>query len=227
MAHPARCSPDAAGEARYRAECTAPALEPGGGRPRPRLSFSLIELLASTVILSILAIMAVPYAQTAKDRQREIELKDGLQKIRRALDVAMVAETTAQGLDLDGDGAPGEDPLGDPDGDGIFDDDRDGRVDEDGPPTFPGSLQKLVTSGYLSALPRDPLSEDPFQPATWTGVTAARSVVVDPGTEHVIALPGSGSALCPTRPACSITGIIDVRTNSRSISLNGSRYDSW
>lgn len=175
-------------------------------------SFSLVELLASAVILSILAVMGVPYAQTAKDRMVELELKESLLKLRSAIDLYAYNEVNddpTYPLSLDGDGIRGEDGCGDPDGDGIIDDDWDGRVDEDGSPVFPKKLDDLVTRGYLAQVPRDPLSEDPMQPATWTLKTVTRTLEV-----------GQGKTV-------QVKGILDVASTSRGVSLSGTRYCDW
>lgn len=184
-----------------------------GRRTRP--SFTLVELLASAVILSTLAVMGVPYAQTAKDRQVEIELRLSLWKLRKALQDYAYNEypmASAYPASIDADGVRGEDPAGDPDGDGIFDDDWDGQVDEDGAPLYPVRLEDLVTKGYLANIPRDPLSEDPSQPATWT---------LEFVTRQFAQSPSSGTAPVIWR------GIVNVRSTNRGISLAGIPYKSW
>lgn len=47
---------------------------------------TLIELLVSIVIISILASVALPYAEVAVRRDRELELRRSLREIRSALD---------------------------------------------------------------------------------------------------------------------------------------------
>lgn len=179
-------------------------------------AFSLIELLASAVILSILAVMGVPYAQTAKDRQVELQLKESLLKLRLALDSYAYNEYP---LDLrypqspDGDLVRAEDPSGDPDGDGIADDDWDGQVDEDGAPYYPPTLNELVVKGYLPTIPRDPLSSDSTAPATWT------LQFVDRKLTHVRA---DG-----TPDTVIVRGVVDVHSKSRGTGLTGTRFDSW
>lgn len=186
-------------------------------RLRIRLpAFSLIELLASAVILSILAVMGVPYAQTAKDRQVELQLKESLLKIRFALDAYAYNEyplETEYPRSVDDDVVRGEDPLGDPDGDGICDDDWDGQVDEDGAPYYPRNLEELVTKGYLPGIPRDPLSADPSGPATWTAQFVDRRLSYQrpDGTPATI----------------TVRGIVDVHTKSKGTGLTGTRFDSW
>lgn len=179
-------------------------------------AFSLIELLASAVILSILAVMGVPYAQTAKDRQVELQLKESLLKLRTALDSYAYNEYPIDAeypLSADGDRIRGEDPAGDPDGDGIADDDWDGQVDEDGAPYYPRNLDELVTKGYLPNIPRDPLSSDPTAPATWT------LRFVDRRLSHT--KPDGSTDTVPVR------GVVDVRTKSKGVGLTGTRFDSW
>jgi prepilin-type N-terminal cleavage/methylation domain-containing protein len=176
--------------------------------------FSLIELLASAVILSILAVMGVPYAQTAKDRQVELQLKESLLKLRLAIDSYAYNEYPEQfARSVDGDVIRGEDGVGDPDGDGIADDDGDGEVDEDGAPLFPKTLDELVTKGYLPNIPRDPLSSDPSSPATWTLQFVDRkfSFVKADGTPDSV----------------TVRGILDIHSRARGTGLTGTRFDSW
>jgi hypothetical protein len=166
--------------------------------------------MAATSILTLLALMAVPYAQTAKDRELEVQLIDSLTRIREAIELFSWNESNG---DNDGDGASEEDPAGDPDGDGIFDDDRDGRVDEDGFPNYPNALQELVDRGYLSAVPPDPFLP-PGGPVSWTEIRLEReSVTWEDGA---------------LQPAVQVTeGIFDVRSSHPGTALNGSRYNTW
>lgn len=180
-------------------------------RPRParRRGFSLIELMAATSILTLLALMAVPYAQTAKDREQEVQLIDSLTRLREA--IALYAYNEPNG-DEDGDGIEDEDPAGDADGDGVFDDDKDGRIDEDGFPNYPPTLQDLVTTGYLSAIPPDPFRR-PSQVTNWTvSYIQRRADWHEDGVDEV-------RRMTP--------GIYDVRSGSAATGLNGSRYSTW
>lgn len=187
------------------------------GRPRPPGAFSLIELLASAVILSILAVMGVPYAQTAKDRQVELELKESLLKMRLAMDAYAYNEYPVESQypkSVDQDTIRGEDPIGDPDGDGIADDDWDGQVDEDGAPFYPRNLEELVQKGYLASVPRDPLSADRTAPATWTLLFASRKFTVR---------DKDGNPL----PPIVVPGAVDVRSKAIGIGLSGTPFNSW
>lgn len=62
--------------------------------------FTLTELLVSLVILSILASVALPYAEVSYTRSKEIRLMQNLREIRRALD--RFYEDCAQGLIVSG-----------------------------------------------------------------------------------------------------------------------------
>jgi len=175
-----------------------------------RRAFSLVEMLAAVAILSMLALMGVPYAQTSKDRELEMALRDTLTRIRWAINTFAWNEYEILG-DVDSDGIYGEDPAGDPDGDGIFDDDRDGRIDEDGPPIYPPELVDLVTYGYLSNLPRDPMCIDPtvLPPDTWRTIKVTREFRWDG------ALQGSHE------------GVINLASGSFGTGLDGTHFSSW
>ena len=182
-------------------------------RTRRQGGFSLIEMLAAVTILSMLALMGVPYAQSAKDRELEMALRDSLTRIRHAINSYAWNEDN---VDEDGDGLFGEDPAGDPDGDGIHDDDRDGNVDEDGPPNYPETLQDLVDAGYLSVIPRDPLSFDPRLSAedTWQTIMITRRFeFIHHGTGNFTTLHA--------------TGILDIRSGSFGTGLDGTSFDTW
>lgn len=173
--------------------------------------FTLVEMLASITILSMLALMGVPYAQSSKDRELEMSLRDTLTNMRWAINSFAWNEDLK---DEDGDFIYGEDPAGDPDGDGITDDDRDGSIDEDGPPNYPLQLSDLVTYGYIAGVPRDPMNKNPASiPAeTWTTYTVTRTFRM-----------GHSSAETVETSA----GIFDLRSTAFGTGLNGTRYDSW
>ena len=178
------------------------------GRTVRLASFSLVELLASSVILSILAVSAVPFAETQRNRRAEVELREALLKVRKALHLYAYNEfydNTLYPGSMDDDRVFGEDPAGDPDMDGIMDDDLDGLVDEDGSPVFPTTLDMLVERKYLPSLPRDPISLVPTEATTWQTLSVVRTMT----------------------PARELRGIYDVRSFSTEISLAGTTYDSW
>ncbi len=177
-----------------------------------RKGFSLVEMLAAVAILSMLALMGVPYAQSAKDRELEMALRDTLTRLRWALNTYAWNEDLH---DQDGDGVAGEDPAGDPDGDGVHDDDRDGSVDEDGAPNYPQNLTDLETRGYVATIPRDPMNKNPGQPAatTWATITITRHFV--------------WWSVPPLTDTSSETGILDVRSGSFGKGLDGTEFSNW
>ena len=187
------------------------AIKQGERKLHHRIGFTLVEMLASVTILSMLALMGVPYAQSSKDRESEMSLRDTLTRMRWAIHSFAWNEDLD---DEDGDNIMGEDPAGDPDGDGICDDDRDGSVDEDGPPNYPVKLSELVVYGYIAGVPRDPMNRDPSSvPAeTWTTLTVTRTFTW-------------GDSTAPD--SVTSEGIFDIRSTAYGTSLNGTRYDNW
>ena len=204
----------------------------------------MVEMLASLVIFSIIAVMAVPMAQSYRDRQTEVILKDRLSRIRAAIRSYAATELTtltspcdagrAPG-DLDGDGAGGEDGAGDVDMDGISDDDFDGNLDEDGPPLYPRTLEELVSKGYLGTsdladdegrsissdqqFPRDPTNLDPTTPntKTWVPLYMTRT--------FRFRCPGDKTADALRK--VEYTGIYDFRSGSTGTSLAGIPYSNF
>ena len=53
---------------------------------RKAAGFSLIELMISVLILSVLAVVTLPYASKALQRNKELELRENLRQIRTAID---------------------------------------------------------------------------------------------------------------------------------------------
>jgi general secretion pathway protein G len=110
---------------------------------------TLIELLVTLVILSILAAAAVPYAELAVRRDKEMELRRALRQVRTAID-EFHDDWREGGISKTGDG-----------------------VSDDG---FPKTLAVLVegveagdakggTRKYLRRIPRDPFAEATVDPA--------------------------------------------------------------
>lgn len=110
---------------------------------RAQGGFTFIELLVTLAILSILAAAALPYAEVALRRERELELRRVLREVRGAIDVfhedwrAGRIASTDDGVSADG---------------------------------YPKTLQVLVEGvdrgqaaggrrHYLRAVPRDPMAE--------------------------------------------------------------------
>src|SRR6185295_12058286 len=58
----------------------------GWNRARLPRGITLVEVLAATAIMAILASVAIPVANTMVKRRREIELRQALREIRTAID---------------------------------------------------------------------------------------------------------------------------------------------
>ena len=202
----------------------------------------MVEMLASLVIFSIVALMAVPMAETYRDRQTEVVLRDRLTRIRAAIRSYSASETTTLVSpcgstvpgDLDGDGVAGEDGAGDLDGDGLCDDDLDGNVDEDGMPVYPPTLEALVEKGYLGTksltddggaaipssaqFPRDPTNlYEPDNLLTWVPRYVSRT----------FRFRCRGDAANAPLRVITYTGIYDVRSSSKGVSLAGVPYSDF
>ena len=123
---------------------TRPCTQPAG--------FTLIELVVTVAIVALLATVAFPLAEVVVKRDKEQELRSALREIRSALDAYMQAV-------------------------------HEGRIEATlGQSGYPASLSVLVDGVpdasspdrkkriyFLRRVPRDPLSNDPTQPAdaTW------------------------------------------------------------
>jgi len=110
---------------------------------------TLVELLVTLVILSILAVAALPYAEVALRREKELELRSALREVRSAID-AFYEDGKAGRISRAG-----------------------AQASEDG---YPKSLQVLVDGAdagdakgskrrYLRRIPRDPFADGARAPA--------------------------------------------------------------
>lgn len=161
------------------------------GHCRRIAGLTLIEMLVTLMIVSILAAMALPYAENTVRRGKEMELRQALRDIRSAIDRFHADWET---------GKIGKTVAG---------------VSDDG---YPKTLQVLVegveASGakggkakYLRRIPRDPFAD------------AAR-----PAIEHWVLRGYQDDA-----NALSWNGrdVYDIRTASRRVASDGSRYEEW
>lgn len=72
------------------------------GRRRAMQGFSLMELLASAVILGLLASVAVPFVETTVRRQKEHDLRVALRDLRQAIDAYKEASSSGKIAVLEG-----------------------------------------------------------------------------------------------------------------------------
>jgi len=56
------------------------------GGPSRHLGFTFVELMAAITIILILSCMALPFARTQVQREREVELRRDLRQMREAID---------------------------------------------------------------------------------------------------------------------------------------------
>ncbi|MFS2002654.1 type II secretion system protein [Duganella sp. CT11-25] len=104
--------------------------------------FSLLELLASAVILGLLATVAVPFVETAVRREKEHDLRVALRSLRQAIDA--YKEASASGRIPLGEGQSGYPPELTALTEGVTD-----LAHPGGPPLY-----------FLRRIPRDPFSPD-------------------------------------------------------------------
>jgi general secretion pathway protein G len=113
--------------------------------------FTLIELVVTVALVSILALVAVPFGELSVQRLREGELRSGLRQIREALDAYKRASDSGRiARRADGTGYPR-----------TLEELEAGVVDAKNP--------KPSRIYFLRRLPRDPFFADPNAPAaaTW------------------------------------------------------------
>lgn len=119
-------------------------------RPRQPAGFSYIEIMVTLLIVSVLAMIAVPAVENMVQRRKEAELREALREIRTALDAYKAATDTARVAKAEGESG------------------------------YPRKLEDLVNGVedakdtkrpriyFLRRLPRDPFATQPELPAAQT-----------------------------------------------------------
>jgi general secretion pathway protein G len=130
---------------------------------RPSHGFTLLELLVCVAIIGILASIAMPMAEMARQRNQEEELRYALRTLRDAIDAYKLAADT-------GHITKSADSSGYPDNLAIL---VDGVVDAKNP-----SGEKLY---FLRRIPRDPFYPDPtVKPENMWGLRSYKSSANEP-----------------------------------------------
>lgn len=151
--------------------------------------FTLIELVITLAVLGILASVALPLAELSVQRARENELRAALREIREAIDAyKQAADEQRIARNADQSGYP---PTLRVLVDGVVDvkDPRGGKL------------------YFLRRIPRDPMAEDPEQPAelSW----------------------GKRSFASPPDEPREGADVFDVYSHSTHVGLNNIPYRKW
>lgn len=131
-------------------------------RPRRTAGFTLIELVVSLGLVGLLAMLALPVADVARQRAQEVELRRALREIRGALDAWKAASDA--GLIVRAADASGWPPTLD-------------ALVEGAPAARGGSGARLV---FLRRLPRDPFASPELTAAQSWRLRASDSPARDP-----------------------------------------------
>lgn len=213
--------------------------------PADTRGFSLIELVITITVLAILTLGAVPLAQVAVKRQKEVELREALRTMREAIDQFHREALAGAQLQINQQQQPGGGGARPPNPGSIFADSRvrvaitDQTIfNSDNPDRFPPDLETLVKGVNVIPLAstvqptgggglngRPSATEQQGELITKTKVYL-RSIPVDPMT---------GKAEWDLRSAYDTAdsnswggeNVFDVRSKSKATSLNGEKYSDW
>jgi general secretion pathway protein G len=177
---------------------------PRRGRPASRAGTTFVELLVTTLVLTILAGVALPIAEVSRRREKEIELRRALREIRQA--VVMYHATCIRSS---GPAPPGTDP-------------NQVRIKIENDPDltcYPKKLEMLVEGvetnqpdyllRFLRRIPRDPFNT----------------------TDEDLDSHGWKLVSTTDRPEGNLSwdkkNVFDVRSGSGRRALDGSYYKDW
>ena len=125
--------------------------------------FTLIELVITVAIVGLIATLAVPVAQLAHQRSKEMELRARLREIRTAIDAYKQAADEGR--------------IGKPAGDSGYPPSLEALVD--GAENLKDPKRSVIY--FLRRIPRDPMTADPaVEPAATWGKRSYASTADDP-----------------------------------------------
>ena len=147
---------------------------------------TMIELVVTTMVVMVIASVAIPVAATSVRRQKEIELRQALRKIRGAIDDFRRMVGDNQQLR-------------------VFE-----KTDSEGYPPDLEILVKGLDTGELKERKLKFLRRLPIDPMTGKADWIARSNRQERGSE-----------------LWDRTHVFDVRSASRGIASDGTKYSDW
>lgn len=205
-------------------------------KDKARAGFSLLELIATLVVLAILVMGTIPIAQNAVKRQRELRLRENLRTIRDAIDEFHrdtfgacpqgAITTTNKTIDA------GQTAPADPRSRVVIEDCK--IFDTENIDRYPPSLDVLVSGVKVRARGLNLKSGGAFDDTNATDQNETtehtkvylREIPIDPMTGEA-----DWQIRSSFQPADSGSwdeiNVFDVRSSSDKEALNGEKYSDW